>query len=101
MNAAQQNAIAKFKSFLTSRDNGNYSEGIPVELTAFEPRVDGGMVFVSAQTDMGKEGTMLRALSHEHWLLIVGKRGAVTVKMGPRSLKQFNGRKFLGMNISI
>ena len=58
-----------------------------------------GTLWITGRTEMTGlgEGNLLRAVSAEYWLVAVGKRGGLTVRMAPRSYKQFNGKRAFGM----
>ncbi len=62
---------------------------------------DYGTVTVSLQVEsLGlPENNLLRVIDHEFWLFFIGKRGAITARMYPKSLDQFKGRQYLGINI--
>lgn len=101
MNTSQTKSIDSLRQVLTDLDNS--STQWKHTITEFEVREDRGLVAVRAQrerTSLPKEN-LLRALDHEYWLVLVGVRGALTVKMGPRSFRQFNGRKAFGMRFDI
>lgn len=100
MNRAQQKALDYFRQHLTSNLSKNPAYGDTVTVFNAEP-TSYGTLWITARTEMVglPEGNVLRCVSAEHWFVSVGKRGALTVKMGPKSLKQFKGRKFMGLNI--
>jgi hypothetical protein len=57
--------------------------------------------WVSAEVEMTGLGknNVLRILSEEHWHVYIGPRGKIDAHSYPRSLEQFKGGEFLGINI--
>jgi hypothetical protein len=102
MNKSQQQAIDFFRSFLERELDKNEERGdtivqFDVEATEY------GSIWITARTDMLKlgEGNLLRALSGQYWLVLVGKRGALDAKMFPKCFDQFRGKgKAFGMTFS-
>ena len=91
MNNLQQRAVARALRAI----KGHMFDGSHV--TAEEVRERDGIVSVHVEINMGEPGTLLHALSNEYWLVFVGPRGKLTVKMAPKSCDQFNGRRAFGM----
>ena len=61
-----------------------------------------GTLWIKGETEMTglPETNLLRAVCREYWLVAIGKRGAIDVKMAPKSYLQFKGRRVLGMNFN-
>lgn len=103
MHKSQQRAVEFFKAFMGRQLNTNPEYGdtlveFKVEETSY------GTAWITARTEMTKldPGDLLRALGAQHWFVSVGKHGALTVKMCPKSFHQFNitrgaRRKAFGM----
>jgi hypothetical protein len=95
-NAAQARAIEAFKAFMQTQTSKvpAYGDTVTFEIqtTAF------GQTWVTAKTDMVGlgEGNLLRAVAAQYWLARIGKRGAVTIKMAPKSFDQFQGKRAFG-----
>lgn len=102
MTASQQRAIDHLKYQITRRcSNHCDDEAIQPVLTRFE--VDeaewGISVIAEAERTGLPEGNLLRVLDHEYWMALIGKRGKITLKMGPDALKQFKGDTYFGMHV--
>jgi len=99
-NAAQARAIEGFKAFMERQISRvpAYGDTVSFEIqtTAF------GQTWVTAKTDMKGlgEGNLLRAVSGQYWLALIGKRGAVTIRMAPKSFDQFNGKRAFGYSFA-
>lgn len=61
---------------------------------------DYGRVWLLAETDMLglPEGNLLRAVARQHWMISIGKRGALDVYQAPKEFDQFKGRRAFGMH---
>lgn len=98
---AQSKAISRFKKFL-EREIEREAELYGAKITEWDVEAtDHGTFWIKAQTEYTAlpENNVLRALSHEFWHVSVGKRGSLTAWTYPKSLKQFKGKSFLGVNI--
>ena len=102
MNKSQQNAVEYVRRFLN--DRCRYLDGrIHSSITKFEVEAltfSSTKISIFATTDTGEPGTMLHALSHECWLFVVGERGAIEIKIAPKSMKQFAGKRAFRMNVA-
>jgi hypothetical protein len=94
MNKSQQRAVDYFKGFMDRQLCKVPAYGDVVDTFDVKPTTYGD-VWISATTDMQAlgEGNLLRALDRQYWLVLIGKRGGMTVKMCPKSFYQFNGKK--------
>jgi hypothetical protein len=102
MNPSQTKAVARIHHHVTSNLNTTPEYGDQV--TKWEvTETDYGHVMISAETEMMKlgEGNLLRALDHKFYLFFIGKHGKISMKMGPKSYKQFNGRKVFGFHVDV
>jgi hypothetical protein len=99
MTPNQKRAVENFKTFMERQLNSNPDYRDTLVEFSVTP-TDYGTLWITAKTDMLglDEGNLLRALDAQWWFVHVGKRGALTVKMAPKSFKQFNGRKAFNMN---
>lgn len=104
MTPAQTRAVAYFKGFMERQLNTNPDYGDTLIEFTVSP-TDYGTFWITARTDMTKlgEGNLLRALDRQHWLVGVGRKGSLCVKMAPKCFKQFNAcrRKAFGMHFDI
>ncbi len=100
LNQKQQQAITRLKDVMTIHQG---QTKYPLNLTRFEvTKSEYGDVMISAEMQHGDtvpENSLLRIVDRQFWVVFVGKRGALTAKIGPKSLQQFQGKKFLGINI--
>lgn len=100
MNPSQKQAVAYFRSFLERELDQNPEYGDTIAKFEVEA-TDYGTLWITATTDMVKLGetNALRVLSRQYWLVSVGKRGALVVRMAPKCFDQFvgRGRKAFGM----
>ena len=100
MNASQTRAIESFRRFMQTQldvvPDRQDTLDLEVQPTSY------GVVRVKATTTMLglPEGNLLRAVSREYWLVAVGKRGGLEVKMAPNSYKQFKGKRAFGMTFT-
>jgi hypothetical protein len=102
MNKSQERAVTKVRRYVESELSANPEYGD--QITEWEVKeVTPGRYFITAQRDMTKlsEGNLLRFLEHTYYLFSIGRGGAVDMLMGPRSLEQFIGRRWCGMNIRL
>jgi len=99
MNTNQERAVQRFRAFMTGQLNANPDYGDQLVEFSVEP-TDYGTLWITAKTDMTKlgENNLLRALDRQYWLVSVGRRGAINVKMAPKSFDQFSGRRAFCMN---
>lgn len=96
----QTEAIQKFRRHMESYTRSTVADANLPVITKFEiTETTYGEFWITAELEMTHlpEGNLLRALSHEHWFVLVGKRGGIQVHSGPRSCKQFVGRHAFGM----
>jgi hypothetical protein len=100
MNTSQQRALEAFQAFMRDQvsKNPEYKDTVSVEVKT----TDYGTTWVTARTDMVglPEGNMLRFVASQYWLVKVGKRGGLEVRMAPRCYDQFIGRRAFGMLFS-
>lgn len=97
---SQDQAIGRFRSFLNNHQSG--TDQYQREITEFKVTdTSYGIKWISAQQEITSlpKGNLLRALDHNYWHIEVGKRGALTAHAYPKSLEQFKGKKFFGINI--
>lgn len=101
MTKSQERAVVRVRHFVEGELNKNPEYGDTV--TGWEVTEHNFGVCVAADKNMEKlpAGNLLRALERTHYLFFIGKRGAITMKMGPESFRQFNGRRAFNMNIDI
>jgi hypothetical protein len=102
MNKSQTKAIERVRHLLQSRISESAAEKYGQKITKFEVEpTDYGTLWVSAEVDHTAlpDTNLLKALDHEHWLISIGKRGAITAHSFPRAFEQFAGSGYLGMNI--
>lgn len=104
MNNSQKQAIARLRRHIESheiRDSQVEKYGTAIHSWEEQP-TDYGTVWVRFQVEhLGlPETNALRVLDHDYWLVDIGKRGKITLHMGPDSLKQFKGKTFCGMHVS-
>ncbi|CAB4152022.1 hypothetical protein UFOVP938_60 [uncultured Caudovirales phage] len=102
MNKSQTKAIETFRKFLLSDDNFGGTKDHPLELTEFSVKpTEYGTAWISAELEITSlpKTSLLRALDRQSWFVEVGKLGCLTVHIGRKSLEQFKGKKFFGMNI--
>ena len=103
MNKAQQTAIARLRRFIEQQEIERRPANYGAQITRWDVQpTDYGTLWVTAETELTglPAGNLLRALDHTHYFVSIGKRGALTMKIGPKSLDQFEGRQFLGININ-
>ena len=105
MNKSQESAIKYFKEeIIEMRINSlNSHQGDPsrlckVERFEVEP-TEYGTFWVSAEVAAGEVGSMLHAVTSERWFVEVGKRGALNAHSFPKSLEDYKGRSWCGVNI--
>jgi hypothetical protein len=100
MNKSQERAINAIRRHIEDSLNTNPDYGD--EITRWEVTTTSyGCLWVTAENEMTKlpETNLLRIIDRQYWLFAIGKRGAITMKMGPNSYKQFNGRKAFGFHV--
>lgn len=97
MNASQTAAIAYAETFL--RRELDKAPERQDTLTTRIQTTDYGRVWLIAETEMKglPDGNLLKALSRQHWMISVGKRGALEVWQMPRHFEQFKGGRAFGM----
>lgn len=99
---SQQRAVANFRRFLEQGRNTNAAYGDTI--TVFEEVPAGrGEFWIRAETEMVglPQGNYLRAVSHDYWFVLVGRKGALIVKQAPSSFRQFHGRRAFNMNFDV
>jgi hypothetical protein len=99
MTKKQLRAIEQFRAFMQTQLDTNESRGDAVsvfEITTTEM----GAVWIHAETEMLKlpQSNLLRAVSHQHWHVNVGKGGRLEVWSAPKSFHQFKGGRAFGMS---
>jgi hypothetical protein len=100
MTPSQIAAVAKLKAYALDYIPVRAEVGNAVVNELVHP-FDSGVIMLSFETVYTNlpEGNLLRALDHHYWRAFIGKRGCVTLRSGPDNLKQFHGKKFLGVKI--
>jgi hypothetical protein len=103
MTKSQQQAVERFRQFVIAQDITRRSPEYGADLTEWNVKAtDYGTLWIKAQTELVglPINNLLRALNHNYYFASVGRRGAITLKIGPKSLAQFEGGQFLGININ-
>lgn len=104
MNESQKQAVESFRRFVEQQHITGRPAEYGAKITEWEvSATEYGTLWIKAQVELTglPEGNLLRAIDHEHYFVSVGRRGALTMRMGPRSLRQFEGKQFLGINIRL
>lgn len=101
MTKSQERAVAQVRRYVEGELDKNAEYGDEIDSWVVTEENFG--LCISASRLMAKlpPGNLLRALDRTHYLFFVGKRGAIQMKMGPESMRQFNGRRAFGMNVAI
>ena len=100
MNRSQEKAIETFKRHL-NEDNARISNNTVTTEFTVEP-TEYGVLWIKARQEANESvpaNSLLRLLQRTTWMVQVGRRGALTIHMGPKSLAQFAGKSWLGFNI--
>jgi hypothetical protein len=101
MTPSQKKAIEYFRRFMENKCKEKCA-GHDRVIKTWEVNDNGSFVSVNAVTDIPSlsEGSLLRYVDQQYWLVFIGKGGSITAKMYPDSYKQFKGRRKLafGMN---
>jgi hypothetical protein len=101
MNASQARAARLFTNHVQRNVDPHPERGdaafFSVETTSY------GTLWIKGETEMTGlgEGNLLRAVSREYWLVSIGKRGGLTVKMAPKPYQQFSGKRAFGMTFDL
>lgn len=101
MNASQARAARLFTNHVQHNVDPHPERG---DAAFFEVTVTSyGTLWITGRTEMTGlgEGNLLRAVSAEYWLVEVGKRGGLTVRMAPKSYQQFSGKRAFGMTFDL
>jgi hypothetical protein len=100
MNASQTRAVESFRRFMQTQldivPDRQDTLDLEVQPTTY------GIIWIKATTTMLglPEGNLLRFVAHQHWFVKVGKRGALDVKMAPKSFEQFKGKRAFGLTFT-
>jgi hypothetical protein len=94
MTKSQEKAVAAFRAWMERNLDKNPAYGATITEFVVEP-TNYGTYWIKAQTELLglSEGNLLRALSHEYWLVAVGKNGGLTARIVPKPFEQFKGRR--------
>lgn len=100
---SQQNAVARFRSFLNNSIEDYERDKYGKEVTEFE--IHGNEYFTGVRavidyTNLSKSN-LLSFVGFEHWSIHIGKRGKITVRMAPDCYHQFNHKYAYGMYFDI
>ena len=103
MNKLQEEAIDRFQRYVMQHDVDSAARFGAAITEWIVSETSYGTMWIKAQVDyLGlPENNLLRALSRTYYLVRVGRRGALTMKIGPKSLEQFEGGSFFGINIKL
>lgn len=99
MNQAQTQAVERMRSYLVERE---VKASKYAKLAAFDVRDDNGFVSVTAKIEASDDvnpNSLLHLLQACTWLAFIGKRGGIQLAMGPKSLRQFKGKRFLFFSV--
>lgn len=101
MTKTQTEAIEFIKRTITDHLTAHAREKYGAQITKCEVKQSEYALWLSIETEYTTlpEDNVLRAVSHEFWFFELGKRGAITAHIYPKSLNQFKGRKAFGFNI--
>ena len=98
----QKRAVDCFRKFLTSHLDREVSRGDTISVFEIE-EAGGGHAWITARTDMVglSETNLFRFVAAQYWFILVGPRGAITVKSAPRNFHQFDGQRVFGMHFDL
>jgi hypothetical protein len=105
LNKRQQNAVARLRRMFddsAARANAVASSEATKQAVEFAVKDSsaGSGAWVSVDIVYpNAKGTLLSAIGSEHWFIAVGERGALTAYSYPKSVEQFAGRQWMGINI--
>lgn len=102
MNKSQTKAVRYVREWVESQLNTNPKYGDKITEWTVAPLGTSGLLSISARREMMglPEGNLLRFFENTTYLFFIRKRGKIEMAMGPKSLEQFHGRKFLGMHVT-
>ena len=102
MNKSQTNAIERVRHLIQRNISTSSAERYGQKITKFEVEpTTYGTLWVSVEVDDTAlpDSNLLKFMDHAHWLISIGKRGGITAHTYPRSLEQFAGSNWCGINI--
>lgn len=102
MNKSQTAAVERVRRLIQGGITQVSAERYGRKITKFDVETTTyGTLWISVEVDDTAlpDTNVLKFMDHEHWYISIGKRGAITAHSYPRSLEQFAGSSYCGINI--